>query len=77
MNYPTYSKNTNIPYQTFFYKDVEIKNIEDHETNVTDDSSTVVNEEKLRTAKGIIYALIFCIPFWLFFIKFVLWLVQK
>jgi hypothetical protein len=77
MNYQTYSKETNIPYQTFFYQDVEIKNIEDPETTVTDDSSTVVFEEKLRAAKGIIYASIFCIPFWFFFIKFVIWLVQK
>ena len=69
MKYPTYSKETNIPYQTYFYKDAEIKNIEDH--------GTTVYEEKLRAAKGIICAFIFCIPFWLFFIKFIIWLVQK
>ena len=77
MNNLDASEGINTPYQTLFYKDIEIENIEDQETAVTDDTLTVVHEESLRAAKGIIYTLIFCIPFWLFFIKFVIWLFQK
>lgn len=77
MNYPIYTKEKNIPSQTCFNNDVTEIKIEDVGSIVADESSTVINEEKLRASKGIIYALIFCIPFWFFFIKFVIWLVQK
>ena len=73
MNAPIYIKETNNPSQTFFYNDVKIKKIEDDGSTLTNESSTVDNEEKLRAAKGIVYALIICIPFWLLFMKFVGW----
>ena len=73
---PIYIKETNNPPQTFFYNDVKIKKNEDDGSTVSDESSTVDKEEKLRAARGIIYALIFCIPFWALFIKFVGWLVK-
>ncbi len=46
----------------------KIKKIEDHE------AAAIYNEEELGAAKGITYALIFCIPFWLIVIMLV-WLV--
>ena len=51
--------------------------IEDDGSIVADESSTVINEEKLKAGKGVICALLFCIPFWFFFIKSCIWLVQK
>ena len=75
MNASIYIKKANNPSQTFFYNDAKIKKIEDDGSTVTDEFSTVDNEEKLRAAKGIIYVTIFCIPFWLLFIMFVGWLV--
>ena len=77
MDYPIYTKEKNLPSQACFNNDVTEIKIEDVGSIVADESSTVINEEKLRASKGIIYALIFCIPFWFFFIKFVIWLVQK
>ena len=77
MNYAIYTKEKNKLSQTFFNNIGKKIKIEDDGPTVTDESSTVINEEKLRASKGIIFALIFGIPFWLFFIKFVIWLVQK
>ncbi len=74
MNYTIYNEEINIPYQTFFYDDFKKITIEDNKSTFTDESLNGIDEEKLRAAKGIIYGLIFCIPFWLFFIKFVIWL---
>ena len=76
MNAPIYIKETNNQFQPFFSNDVKIKKIENEESTLTDGSSAVHNEEKLRAAKGIVYALIICIPFWLLFIMFVGWLVK-
>ncbi len=73
MNAPIYIKETKNPSQTFFYNDVKIIKFEDDGSTPTDGSSTVENEEKFRAAKGIVYALIICIPFWLLFMKFVGW----
>lgn len=75
MNFSVYTKKKNIPSQTLVNNDLKEIKIEDVGFIVTDESSTVINEEKLRAAKGIIFALIFCIPFWYFFIKLIIWLV--
>ena len=71
MNYPIYMKEKNIASQAPFNNAVKKIKIEDDGSSVIDEYSTVINEEKLRTGKGIIYALIFCIPFWFLFIAFV------
>jgi hypothetical protein len=71
---PIYTKGTDVPAQTFFYNDVKIKKNENDRSPVTNKSSTDDKKEKLRAAKGIIYALIFCIPFWLLFMKIAFWL---
>lgn len=77
MYYSVYRKEKYIPSETFVNNDVkEIKNEYD-ESSATVDSSTVINEEKLRATRGIIVAFLFCIPFWLVFIKFIIWLVEK
>ena len=77
MNNPIYTKEKNILFQTFFNNDVKEMKIEDDGSAVADESSSAINEEKLRATKGVINALIFCIPIWFFFIKFIIWLVQK
>jgi len=66
MNNTIYTKEKNIPFQTFFNNDVKVIKIEDDGPTVADESSTAINEEKLRAGKGIICALLFCIPFWFF-----------
>lgn len=76
MNAPIYIKETNNPSQPFFYNDVKIKISENEESTLTDGSSAIHNEEEWRAVKGIVYALIICIPFWLLFIMFVGWLVK-
>ena len=77
MNYSVYMKEKNIPSQTIANKDLKEIKIKDDGSTVTLESSAVINEEKLRANKGIIIALILCIPFWIFTIKFIIWLVQK
>jgi hypothetical protein len=67
-----YIKATDMPAQLILENDVKIKKKEDDRYTVTNESSTYDKKEKLRAAKGIISALIFCIPFWLLFMKFVL-----
>jgi hypothetical protein len=57
-----------IPTQLYYNK-AKIRKIEDHE------AAAINNVEELRAAKGITYALIFCIPFWLIVIMLVFWLV--
>ena len=69
MIYPKH--NIHIPFPTFSYNDVKIKEIKDDGSTVSYESSTIDNEDGRKAAKGIIYALIFCIPFWLLFLKFV------
>ena len=76
MNAPIYIKETNSPSQPFFYNDVKIKKSDNEKSTLADGSSAVHNEEEWRAAKGIVYALIICIPFWLLFIMFVGWLVK-
>ena len=72
MNYAIYTKEKNKLSHTFFNNIGKKIKIEDDGPTVTDESSTVINEEKLRASKGIIFALIFCIPFWLLFMKIAL-----
>jgi formate/nitrite transporter FocA (FNT family) len=76
MNYPSYSKLRDQPYQTFVDNHEEVKNTEDFKNTTMDDSAIDVNEGKLSAAKGIICGLMICIPFWYFFIKFIIWLIQ-
>ena len=79
MSYPVYTKEPSIRYlkhtneldsliQTFSLA-AKRKQIKNQEITLLD------NEEKLKAAKGIIYALIFCIPFWILFIKLFVWLI--
>ena len=79
MSYPVYTKEPSIRYpkhtkeldsliQTFA-PTAKRKKIKNQETTLID------NEEELRVAKGIIYALILCIPFWILVIKFLGWLI--
>ena len=67
-----YIKGTDIPSQTNFSNEVKIKKNEEDRFTITNEFSTDDKNEGLKTAKGIIYATIFCIPFWLLFIKFAL-----
>jgi hypothetical protein len=66
MNYQIYTKEKNMPHQTFLYKDIEINNIEEYGTILADDCSSIGFYEEQRAAKGIIYGFLFCIPFWFF-----------
>ena len=79
MSYPVYTKEPSITYpkhtkeldsliQNFAPK-AKRKQIKNQETTLLD------NEEKLKAAKGITYALIFCIPFWILVIKLFVWLI--
>ena len=68
MSYTATKQKMYIPTQLYDNK-AKIRKIEDHEAAAT------YNVEKLRAAKGITYALIFCIPFWLIVIMLVVWLV--
>ena len=54
MNHTIYNEEVNIPYQTFFHDDFKKITIEDKKSTFTDESSTGINEENLRAAKGII-----------------------
>jgi hypothetical protein len=72
MNYHIYRKEKYIPSETFVRNGIKKIKIEYDESSATVESSTVINEEKLRAAKGIIIALLFCIPFWFFLIKFII-----
>lgn len=68
IRYPEYTKELDTPIRTYVptAKSEKIKN---QETSLFD------NEERLRAAKGIIYALILSIPFWILVIKFFIWLI--
>jgi hypothetical protein len=68
MSYPASSKEIDTEIQTY---DSNAKRKKDEEHEIT----AIVNGEKLKIAKGIIYALSFCIPFWILSIMFVVWLV--
>ena len=76
MNIPLYIKQTNRPSQPLINNYENTILLERDVSIVTDESSSTDNEEKLRTARGIIWAIIFCIPFWLLFLKFIGWLLQ-
>ena len=76
MGVPVYIKENHSQSQTIWDKDVNTPIIENDISILIDKSSSTDNEEKLRTARGIIWAIIFCIPFWLLFLKFIGWLLQ-
>ncbi len=71
MNTLTYTKEKNMPSQTFFNNAVKETKIEDDGTTVTYESSTAINEEELRAVKEIVNALIFCFSFWFVVIAFI------
>ena len=66
MSYVVYTQKIDTPIQTYV-STAKRKIIENQETPVID------NEEKFRGARGIIFALILCIPFWILLIKYVVW----
>ena len=66
MSHPSYAKEIDTPIQTYD-SNAKRKKEEDHEITAID------NGEQLKAVKGIIYALIFCIPFWLLFIMSIGW----
>ena len=76
MGVPVYIKENYSQSQTIWDKDVNTHIIENDISILIDKSSSTDNEEKLRAARGIIWATIFCIPFWLLFLKFIGWLMQ-
>jgi hypothetical protein len=79
MSYPVYTKEPSIWYPNHtkeldsLFQTVSTtskrKKIKNQETTLFD------NEEKLKASKGIIYALIFSIPFWILVIKLFVWLI--
>ena len=73
MHNHNYIKATDIPAQLIFINDVKKKK-EDDRSTVTNESSTNDKKEELRAAKGIVFGLVICIPFWLLFLMFALWL---
>ena len=79
MSYPLFTKEPSIRYpkhtkeldsfiQTFAPTAKRKKN-KNQETTLLD------KDEKLKAAKGITYALIICIPFWILVIKLLVWLI--
>jgi hypothetical protein len=66
--HPEYTEKLDTPLQTYV-PTAKREKIKNQEINLPD------NEEKLRAAKGIIYALILCIPFWILVIKLFVWLI--
>jgi hypothetical protein len=79
MSYPVYTKEPSIWYPNHtkeldsLFQTVSTtskrKKIKNQETTLLD------NDEKFRAAKGITYAIIFCIPFWILIIKLFVWLI--
>jgi hypothetical protein len=67
VSYPVYNKEIDTPIQPY---DSSAKRKKNEDLEIT----AIDNEERLRVAKGIVYALIFCIPFWILLIKVVVWL---
>ena len=82
MDYNIYANKKNIPPKIFSNDNVKEIKIRDDGSTIIDESSNVVidesltvhDEEELRAAEGIIYVLIFCIPFWILFIKLAIYL---
>jgi hypothetical protein len=68
IRYPEYTEELDTPLQTYV-PTAKRKKIKNQEIILFD------NEEKLRIAKGIINALILCIPFWTLVITFFVWLI--
>ena len=68
IRYPKHTKELDSLTQTFA-PTAKRKKIKNQETTLLD------NDEKLRAAKGITYAIIFCIPFWILVIKLFVWLI--
>ena len=67
IGYHEYSKELDTPIQT--YVPSAKRKIKPQKINL------LSNEDKLKAAKGITYALILCIPFWILVIKFLGWLI--
>ena len=67
IGYPEYFKESDTPLKTHVLK--EKRKIRHREINL------LPNDEKLGSAKGITYALILCVPFWILVIKFLGWLI--
>lgn len=73
MDVPVYIKETNSQSQPIFLgNNVNTIEIIDDISIVAYKSLIADNEENLRAAKGIVWAIIFCIPFWLLLLKFFL-----
>lgn len=68
IRYPEYTQELGTSIQTYV-PTAKGKKIKNQETTLLD------NKENLKLAKGIIYALILCIPFWILVIKFFIWLI--
>ena len=68
IRYPEYTKELDTPIQTYVP-------IAKRKKNKKQEIILFDNEEKLKAAKGFIYALILCIPFWILVIKFFVWLI--
>ena len=67
IEYPEHIKELDIPTQTYV-PTVKMK-INHQEINL------FPNEDKLKAAKGITYALILCIPFWILAFMFFVWVI--
>ena len=67
IGYPENFKDSDTPLKTHVLK--EKRKIWHREINL------LPNDEKLGSAKGITYALILCVPFWILVIKFLGWLI--
>ena len=68
MSYPVVTEEIYIPAQ-LYDNDVKKLKVEYPETAASDD------EEKLNASKGIISALIICIPIWLLIVAGIVWLI--
>ena len=74
MYHHIYSKGKKIPPKTTSNDDIIPNKIEDDGSYVMNESTTDDNEERLKAPKGIYYALILCVLFWLWFTNNSIWL---
>jgi hypothetical protein len=75
MSYLVQRKGTSPLYQRLFDEDALIKSTLDY--SALDDSSTINYEKNFNAAKGIIFGLVLCIPFWILFILIFILLVEQ
>ena len=75
MSYPVYTKEPSIRYPELNIPIRTYVPTAKREKKKNQKTTLLHNEEKLRAAKGIIYGLILCIPFWILVIKFFVWLI--